>query len=66
MIQRALKQAGLVYARIERWGDEPSQVRFEEESLGQASSKEEVLSYLRTQVFRFRCSRNTFARTCKV
>lgn len=50
-IQRALKSAGLVYARIERWGDQPSQVQFEDESLGQASSKEEVLSYLRTQVF---------------
>jgi hypothetical protein len=30
---------------------EPQQVQFEEESLGHASSKEEVLSYLRTQVF---------------
>lgn len=50
-IQRSLKSAGLVYVRIEHWGDQPGQVQFEEESLGQASSKEEVQSYLRTQVF---------------
>jgi hypothetical protein len=36
---------------VERWGDQPAQAQFEEESLGQASSKEEVLSYLRTQVY---------------
>lgn len=50
-IQRNLKSAGLVYIRIERWGDQASQTQFEEEGLGQAGSKEEVLNYLRSQVF---------------
>lgn len=50
LIQRALKD-GLVYIRIEHWSDQPGQVQFEEESLGSASSKKEVLDYLRTQVF---------------
>jgi len=50
-IQRTLKSAGLLYIRIERWGDQASQAQFEEEGLGQASSKEEVLNYLRSQVF---------------
>lgn len=50
-IQRALKSAGFVYVRIEQWGDQPSQAQFEEETLGQASSKEEVLTYLRTQIY---------------
>ncbi len=50
-IQRTLKSAGLLYIRIERWGDQASQTQFEEEGLGQAGSKEEVLTYLRSQVF---------------
>ena len=50
-IQRNLKSAGLLYIRIERWGDQSFQVQFEEEGLGQTGSKEEVLNYLRSQVF---------------
>lgn len=49
-INRALK-AGFVYVRIEGWGDQPSQVQFEEESLGQASSRDDVRSYLLAQVY---------------
>lgn len=50
-IQRNLKSAGLVYVRVERWGDQPAQAQFEDENLGQAASKEEVLNYLRAQVY---------------
>lgn len=50
-IQRTLKSSGFAYIRIERWGDQPSQAQFEEETLGQASSKEEVLTFLRTQIY---------------
>ena len=50
-IQRTLKSAGLVYVRVERWGEQSSQVQFEDEGLGQAASKEEVLNYLRAQVY---------------
>ena len=50
-IQRTLKSSGFAYIRIERWGDQPSRVQFEEETLGQASSKEEVLTFLRTQIY---------------
>ncbi|MFQ5659001.1 MAG: hypothetical protein ACE5GZ_01135 [Gammaproteobacteria bacterium] len=50
-IQRILKSAGLVYVRIDQWADRPEQTQFEEESLGQASSKEQVQDFLRTQIF---------------
>lgn len=50
-IQRILKSAGLVYVRIDQWADRPEQSQFEEESLGQASSKEQVQDFLRTQIF---------------
>lgn len=50
-IHRLLKSAGLVYLRIERWADSPEQIQFEEENLGPASSREEVVNYLRAQVF---------------
>lgn len=49
-INRALK-SGFIYVRIEGWGDQPAQVQFEEESLGQASSRDDVRSYLLTQVY---------------
>jgi hypothetical protein len=50
-IVRMLKQAGLVYIRIEEWSDKPERTVFEEESLGSASNREEVLTFLRTQIF---------------
>ncbi|MCL5421046.1 MAG: hypothetical protein M1461_01045 [Nitrospirae bacterium] len=49
-IQRTLK-SGFVYVRIEGWGDQPSEAQFEEESLGQAASKDDVRNYLLSQVY---------------
>ncbi len=49
-IQKTLKSSGLVYIRIEQWSDQPAQVQFEEEGMGQASGKEEVRSYLMAQI----------------
>ena len=50
-IVRLLKSAGLVYVRIDEWAETPDRTVFEEESLGAASTREEVLSFLRTQLF---------------
>ncbi len=50
-IQRNLKSAGLLYIRIDRWSDQASQAQFEEEGLGQASSKEDVRRQLIEQVY---------------
>jgi hypothetical protein len=49
-INRALK-SGFVYIRIEGWGNQPSHVQFEEESIGQAASKDDVRNYLLSQVY---------------
>ena len=50
-IVRLLKSVGLVYVRIDEWAETPDRTFFEEESLGSASTREEVLNFLRTQVF---------------
>jgi len=50
-IHRLLKSAGLVYVRIEQWSDAAEHALFEEENLGPAFSREEVVNYLRAQVF---------------
>ena len=50
-IVRLLRSAGLVYVRIDEWAETPERTAFEEESLGSASTREEVLTFLRTQVF---------------
>jgi hypothetical protein len=50
-IQRVIRAAGLVYVRIETWSETPEDMIFEEENLGSASSKEEVLTFLRTQIY---------------
>ena len=50
-IVRLLKSVGLVYVRIDEWAETPDRTVFEEESLGAASTREEVLSFLRTQLF---------------
>lgn len=47
-LQRLLRQAGLIYIRIESWAERPADTQFEEEQLGQASSKTEVVEQLRT------------------
>lgn len=50
-LQRLLKAAGLAYIRIENWTETAAATQFEEEPLGQASSKPEVIEQLRTQVY---------------
>ena len=50
-LQRLLRAAGLVYVRIERWGEKPSDAQFEEEPLGQAAGKSEVVEQLRANVY---------------
>ena len=50
-IVRLLKSAGLLYVRIDEWAETPDRTSFEEESLGSASTREEVLNFLRTQIF---------------
>ena len=46
-----LKQAGLVYIRVERWDEGAEGTAFEIEPLGQASTREDVVTFLRTQVY---------------
>ena len=50
-IARLVKSAGLVYVRIEEWAGKPDRTSLEEENLGSASRCEEVLTFLRTQIF---------------
>lgn len=50
-LQRLLRQAGLIYVRVERWADVAGDAQFEEEPLGQAASKAEVVEQLRTIVY---------------
>lgn len=50
-IQRLLKSGGLVFVRIERWADAADYAQFEDENVGPAFSREEVVNYLRAQVF---------------
>ena len=50
-IVRLLKSAGLVYVRIDEWAEAPDRTVFEEESLGSASTREEVLTFLRIRIF---------------
>jgi hypothetical protein len=50
-LQRQLRQAGLVYVRIEQWAEKAADTRFEEEPLGQAASKAEVVEQLRTNFY---------------
>lgn len=46
-----IKTAGLVYIRVEEWGDRPGDSIFELESLGQAWDKQAILEYLRKQIY---------------
>ena len=50
-IVRLLKSAGLVYVRVDEWAEKPDRTSIEEESLGSASTREEVLTFLRTQIY---------------
>ncbi|MDR4485399.1 MAG: hypothetical protein R3B95_19740, partial [Nitrospirales bacterium] len=51
MIVDAIKQAGLVYTRVERWSENSNQTEWAIEPLGPATSREEVVQFLRTQIF---------------
>jgi hypothetical protein len=51
VILDALKQAALVYIRVERWGENIGGTVFEIEPLAQSSSREDVVNFLRTQVY---------------
>lgn len=51
LILDALKQAGLVYIRVERWDERVESTVFEIEPLAQCSTREEVVNFLRTQVY---------------
>jgi hypothetical protein len=46
-----IKTAGLVYVRVEEWGDRPGDSIFELESLGQAWDKPSIIEYLRKQIY---------------
>ncbi|MBI4455133.1 MAG: hypothetical protein HY644_04455 [Acidobacteria bacterium] len=46
-----LKSAGLVYIRVEKWAERPEESVFEQEPLGQSSSKDEILQLLRTKIY---------------
>ncbi len=48
---RLLRQAGAIYVRIEKWAEKPADTQFEEEPLGQAASKTEVVEQLRTNLY---------------
>ena len=50
-IVRLLKSAGLVYVRIDEWDEAPDRTIFEEEGLGSAGTREEVLTFLRTRIY---------------
>lgn len=51
LILETLKQAGLIYTRVEQWTDSADSSAFEIEPLGQVTSREEVVNHLRTQVY---------------
>lgn len=50
-IQNGIRKAGLVYIRVDRWGDTPAQTQFEEESLGTESSRENIVAALQQHIF---------------
>ncbi len=51
LILDVLKQAGLVYIRVERRDENIEETVSEVEPLGQASTREDVVNFLRTQVY---------------
>ncbi len=50
-VKDLIKSAGLVYVRIEAWGDRPEDARFEVESLGQSWDKQSILDHLRRHIY---------------
>lgn len=50
-LQRLLRNAGYIYVRVEQWAEAVAETRFEDEPLGQAASKREVVDQLLANVF---------------
>lgn len=50
-LQRLLRQSGHIYVRIEKWAEKPADTQFEEEPLGQAASKADVVEQLRASLY---------------
>ena len=46
-----LRQGGLVYVRVEQWDETTDRSVFEIEPLGQASTREDVVNQIRTQIY---------------
>lgn len=51
LVLDSLKQAGLVYIRVDRWDETVEGTAFEIEPLGQVSTREDVVTFLRKQVY---------------
>ncbi len=51
LVLDTLKQNGLVFIRVEKWDESAEKSVFEIEPLGQASTREEVINQIRTQVY---------------
>ena len=51
LVLDTLRQAGLVYVRVEQWDESPDGSVFEIEPLGQASRREDVINQIRTQIY---------------
>lgn len=50
-LQRLLRNAGSIYVRVERWAETVAETQFEDEPLGQAASKREVVDQLLAGIF---------------
>jgi hypothetical protein len=51
LVLDTLRQTGLVYVRVERWDEAADRSVFEIEPLGQASTREDVVNQIRTQIY---------------
>ncbi len=51
LVLDSLRQSGLVYIRVEQWNETVNASVFEIEPLGQSSTREDVISQIRTQIF---------------
>ncbi|MBI5243200.1 MAG: hypothetical protein HY922_05860 [Elusimicrobia bacterium] len=50
-VRNIIKGGGCIYVRVDRWSEKEEETVFEDEALGQAASREEILSHLRTQIY---------------
>jgi hypothetical protein len=51
LVLDTLRQTGLVYVRVEQWDEMAERSVFEIEPLGQASTREDVVNQIRTQIY---------------